>query len=64
MPNNKQPWYFTRHEVAELWGVNPRTIDRWWRAGKLPAPNVVRTTYRFNKDEIMAHFEASKRKAK
>lgn len=26
-------------ELAEYVGVTPRTIERWWTAGKLPVPS-------------------------
>ena len=28
----------TTDDVAELAGVSPQTVRRWWKAGEMPAP--------------------------
>jgi predicted site-specific integrase-resolvase len=30
--------FLRKAAVAERYGVNPRTVDRMWRDGRLPAP--------------------------
>lgn len=45
-------------EVAELFRVNPKTVSRWARQGKV---NCIRTFgghRRYRRDEIMAIFKA------
>lgn len=42
----------TPGEVAELFKVNPKTVTRWARAGKITAIRTLGGHRRFNADEI------------
>ena len=41
-------------EVAELFRVNPKTVTRWARAGKISAIRTLGGHRRFRKSEILA----------
>jgi predicted DNA-binding transcriptional regulator AlpA len=45
-------------DLAELLGVKRRTVDRWWRVGKLPKPlrlgHAGKVTIRFRPADIAA----------
>jgi hypothetical protein len=47
MDDQALPRFLKRNQLAERWGVNPRTIDLWRRAGRIPAVNLggTRTPY-------------------
>ncbi len=44
----------TPGEVAELFRVNPKTVTRWARAGKITAMRTLGGHRRFREDEIRA----------
>jgi excisionase family DNA binding protein len=44
----------TRGEVAAMFGVTPRTVILWARAGKLPSFRTPGGTFRFRKAEVIA----------
>ena len=44
----------TPAEVAELFRVNPKTVTRWARAGKISAIRTLGGHRRFRRDEIEA----------
>ena len=39
-------------EVAELLGVSPMSIRRWWYSGRLPAPVKIASTLRWRSEDI------------
>jgi excisionase family DNA binding protein len=47
----------TPSEVAELFKVNPKTVTRWARAGKLTAIRTLGGHRRFRAEEIRGLFE-------
>jgi excisionase family DNA binding protein len=47
----------TPGEVAELFKVNPKTVTRWARAGKLTAIRTLGGHRRFRAEEIRSLFE-------
>jgi excisionase family DNA binding protein len=47
------PDLLTKNEVARLLKVNPKTVDNWVRAGRLPAPvKMSRRAVRFVSSDI------------
>lgn len=46
------PDLFTPAEVAQLFKVNPKTVARWARAGKLPAIRTVGGHRRYRREVI------------
>jgi excisionase family DNA binding protein len=44
----------TRGEVAALFGVTPRTVILWARAGKLPSFRTPGGTFRFRRADVVA----------
>lgn len=34
--------HYTTASLAKFVGVSERTIERWWKAGKLPQPEMIR----------------------
>jgi excisionase family DNA binding protein len=46
-------------EVAALFGVDPRTVGRWARSGKLRYVRTIGGHFRFDPDEIDAVLKAS-----
>jgi excisionase family DNA binding protein len=47
----------TPSEVAELFKVNPKTVTRWARAGKITAIRTLGGHRRFRAEEIRTLFE-------
>jgi excisionase family DNA binding protein len=47
----------TPGEVAELFKVNPKTVTRWARAGKISAIRTIGGHRRFRADEVQAFLE-------
>jgi len=52
MPDNDE--LLTPSEVAELFRVNPKTVTRWARSGKISAIRTLGGHRRFRKAEILA----------
>ena len=52
MPDHEE--LLTPSEVAELFRVNPKTVTRWARAGKISAIRTLGGHRRFRKSEILA----------
>ena len=50
----------TPSEVAAMFRVNPKTVTRWARAGKISAIRTLGGHRRFNAAEIMRHLEEQK----
>lgn len=49
-------------EAAEMLGVNPETLRRWDRNGKLPAVKISkRGDRRYNKEDILKFIENNKK---
>jgi excisionase family DNA binding protein len=48
----KQPKLYTATEAADLIGVNPETVKRWHRTGKIEAVKVGERWLRFPESEI------------
>lgn len=48
----------TPGEVAEIFHVNPKTVTRWSRAGKIPAMKTLGGHRRFRERDVRAAFEA------
>jgi excisionase family DNA binding protein len=49
----------TPGEVAELFKVNPKTVTRWARAGKITAIRTLGGHRRFSADEIRAILDSA-----
>ena len=49
----------TPSEVAELFKVNPKTVTRWARAGKITAIRTLGGHRRFRASEVRHHLERS-----
>jgi excisionase family DNA binding protein len=47
----------TPSEVAELFRVNPKTVTRWARAGKISAIRTLGGHRRFRANEILQYLE-------
>ena len=52
MPDNDE--LLTPAEVAEMFRVNPKTVTRWARSGKISAIRTLGGHRRFRKSEVMA----------
>lgn len=48
----------TPGEVAELFKVNPKTVTRWARAGKISAVRTLGGHRRFRADEVLSFLGA------
>ena len=48
----------TPAEVAEMFRVNPKTVTRWARAGKISAIRTLGGHRRFRRDEIEAQLRS------
>ena len=52
--------YYTKQQVARLYGVTTRTVDVWWRGSKIPKPinhrslNKQRNRRLWSRDEVDA----------
>ena len=44
--------YFTRNEVAKKFDVDPETVSRWRRKGKLKAYALNKRKYLFSEEEL------------
>ena len=56
------PQRLTRAELADLWRVSGRTIERWVRAGQCPAPLKIGGRVLFRREDVLA-WEAAQRRA-
>ncbi len=54
----------TPAEVAKLFRVNPKTVTRWAKAGKLTAIRTLGGHRRYRKSEVQALLEIDAKKAK
>ena len=59
LPSPEKP-YLSRSEVAALWGVNPRTVERLEYDGELTAYRLGRSV-RYKRSEVDAWAEAQAR---
>lgn len=48
----------TPSEVAAMFRVNPKTVTRWARSGKLTAVRTLGGHRRFHAEEVRLHLEA------
>ena len=48
------PTRLTRAELADLWRVSDRTIERWVRAGQCPAPLKIGGRVLFRREDVLA----------
>ncbi len=53
----------TPTEVAELFRVNPKTVTRWAKAGKISAIRTLGGHRRFNAAEILRYLEEQRLRA-
>lgn len=53
----------TTKELAELYRVNPRTVHRWIKDGKIKGTRTLGGHHRFYKDEVEAAIAAQIRTA-
>ena len=53
----------TPTEVAELFRVNPKTVTRWAKSGKISAIRTLGGHRRFSAAEIMRHLEEQRLEA-
>lgn len=51
---DKQPELMTPAEVAEVFRVDPKTVTRWAKTGKLPSLRTVGGHRRFRRSDIEA----------
>ncbi|HVW33452.1 MAG TPA: BldC family transcriptional regulator [Acidimicrobiia bacterium] len=56
MPDNDE--LLTPAEVAEMFRVNPKTVTRWARSGKISAIRTLGGHRRFRKSEVLAQLAA------
>lgn len=52
--------FFTTGQVAELFGVHPRTVIDWAKESKIPHIRTLGGNHRYPKIEILAMLEAAK----
>lgn len=55
---------WTTIEVAELFGVDSKTIQRQTKLGKVPHFKTVSGHYRYHKSEVLAFFEKKLKESK
>lgn len=60
---NAQDRLLTPAEVAQLFRVNPKTVTRWARAGKIHAIRTLGGHRRFRESEIMAFLAEAQQEA-
>ena len=58
MSTDERNELLTPAEVAELFRVNPKTVTRWARAGKISAIQTLGGHRRFRRDEIEAALQS------
>ncbi|HEU4341239.1 MAG TPA: MerR family DNA-binding transcriptional regulator [Candidatus Binatia bacterium] len=49
--------FINKRQVAELFGVSQRTVDRWLEDGKLPKPKRTFVSAKWNYDELAARLK-------
>jgi excisionase family DNA binding protein len=52
MDGNETPELLTPSEVARMMRVNPKTVTRWAKAGKLPAIKTIGGHRRFRRSDV------------
>ena len=52
----------TPSEVAQLFRVNPKTVTRWARSGKIAAIRTLGGHRRFRASEVRQHLEMAERR--
>lgn len=52
--HNDEPELLTPHEVASLFGVDPKTVTRWARAGRITAIRTLGGHRRYVGSEVRA----------
>lgn len=57
MASKRSPEFLTATEVASLFGVTPRTIVRWAKAGKFPSARTMGGHRRFRPSEVAVVYE-------
>jgi excisionase family DNA binding protein len=62
-PYNGQPRYLRVSQVATLFQVNPKTITRWAKEGKLPCLRTLGGHFRYPEKEIRALAERLRQEA-
>lgn len=50
----------TPREVANLFGVHPKTVGRWVTAGRIQAVRTLGGHLRFREEEVLARFAPAK----
>lgn len=51
----------TAREVAELLGLSPETVLRWWRDGRIPGFRLKSNVLRFRRSEIESWLEGHRK---
>ncbi|MFE0101214.1 BldC family transcriptional regulator [Streptomyces sp. NPDC059009] len=59
MDNDPEP-LLTPGQVARIFCVDPKTVTRWAKAGKIGYVRTVGGTRRYRREEVMALYEESR----
>jgi excisionase family DNA binding protein len=59
--HDQQETLLTPAEVAQLFRVNPKTVTRWARSGKIAAIRTLGGHRRFRASEVRQHLEMAER---
>ena len=59
--HDEQETLLTPSEVAQLFRVNPKTVTRWARSGKIAAIRTLGGHRRFRASEVREHLEMADR---
>lgn len=62
-PMRRRDGLLTPGEVAAMFRVDPKTVTRWAKAGKLKAIRTLGGHRRFRESEVRAHLEGQKTSA-
>ncbi len=60
VPQGEWPKELSCGQVASLFGVDPKTINRWAQSGKMKSDRTEGGHFRFEKDYIIQKLEESK----
>ena len=60
--HDQQETLLTPSEVAQLFRVNPKTVTRWARSGKIAAIRTLGGHRRFRASEVREHLEMAERR--